>query len=82
MFFINKSPLPLESFGVSELSCLKERDVAHQRDPLTAEVVGSEDCLFLNIYVPKNCNDFSKPLPVMVFIHGGGFWFGSGNSDL
>ncbi|KAM7342241.1 cricklet [Cochliomyia hominivorax] len=76
-----KSPLPLERFGVPELNCLKERDVSHQRHPLTAEVVGSEDCLFLNVYVPKNFKDSSKPLPVMVWIHGGGFWFGSGNSD-
>ncbi|XP_023305517.2 acetylcholinesterase [Lucilia cuprina] len=76
-----KSPLPLERFGVPELNCLKERNVSHQRHPLTAEVIGSEDCLYLNVYVPKNSENFFKPLPVMVWIHGGGFWFGSGNSD-
>ncbi|XP_064109034.1 venom carboxylesterase-6-like isoform X2 [Macrobrachium nipponense] len=37
------------------------------------KVQGEEDCLYLNIYVPKN----SAPnLPVMVFIHGGAFFLG------
>merc|ERR1719193_2031688 len=36
----------------------------------------TEDCLILNIYTP----DVKQPiLPVMVFIHGGGFIFGSGS---
>lgn len=77
-----QSPLALDRFDVPELDCLKERDVSHQRDPFTLEVVGSENCLFLNVYVPKNLKlSSSKPLPVMVWIHGGGFWFGNGNSD-
>ena len=32
---------------------------------------GSEDCLTLNVYKPKNAG--SNPLPVMVYIPGGGF---------
>ncbi|KAJ8723143.1 hypothetical protein PYW08_003055 [Mythimna loreyi] len=40
----------------------------------------SEDCLFLNVYTPglKTIN----PLPVMFYIHGGGFYSGSGNDDI
>lgn len=34
----------------------------------------SEDCLYLNIYRPKKEGKF----PVMVWIHGGGYLFGSG----
>ena len=40
------------------------------------ELPVSEDCLFLNMYVPADKN---SSLPVMVFIHGGGFV--SGASD-
>ena len=36
-------------------------------------ITGNEDCLYLNIYVPKNNVDFEKnDLPVMFWIHGGG----------
>jgi len=35
----------------------------------------SEDCLTLNVVAPKTLPD--DPLPVMVFIHGGGYFMGS-----
>nr|XP_062131801.1 esterase B1 [Drosophila sulfurigaster albostrigata] len=76
-----RSPVPLERFTEPELDCSKERDVSHQRDPFSQEVIGSENCLFLNVYAPKSSSQSKTPLPVMVWIHGGGFWFGSGNSD-
>lgn len=37
---------------------------------------GSEDCLFLNVYAPATAQPGSK-LPVMVWIHGGGYAGGS-----
>jgi para-nitrobenzyl esterase len=36
----------------------------------------SEDCLFVNVYTPQHLP--TKPLPVMVFIHGGAYTIGSG----
>ncbi|KAF1847553.1 alpha/beta-hydrolase [Cucurbitaria berberidis CBS 394.84] len=36
----------------------------------------SEDCLNLNVARPKQMNLYQK-LPVMVWIHGGGFWSGA-----
>ncbi|GEP34092.1 carboxylic ester hydrolase [Nocardioides szechwanensis] len=39
----------------------------------------SEDCLFLNVNRPQ---DDSEDLPVMVYLHGGGFMIGTGGDDL
>jgi para-nitrobenzyl esterase len=38
----------------------------------------SEDCLFLNIFVPENAKEGDK-LPVLFYIHGGGFTGGCGH---
>lgn len=39
-------------------------------------VIGQEDCLLLNIYTP-HIPDENTELPVIVWIHGGGFRYGS-----
>lgn len=46
--------------------CIQKYDIF----PL-ASVRGQEDCLYLNVYRPKKCR--KKKLPVMVYIHGGGY---------
>jgi len=38
----------------------------------------TEDCLYLNVYMPASADRASK-LPVMVWIHGGGFIAGAGS---
>ena len=40
----------------------------------------SEDCLYINVWTPRP--DSSAHLPVMVWIHGGGFTGGAGNESL
>ena len=39
---------------------------------------GSEDCLYLNVYRPIPTNDAEAKLPVLVWIHGGGYSTGTG----
>lgn len=48
-------------------------------------VEGQEDCLYLNVFTPqirpKRNVDRSELLPVMVFIHWGGFFAGYSSTD-
>ncbi|MAZ89810.1 MAG: carboxylesterase [Cellvibrionaceae bacterium] len=48
-------------------------------DGKDGDIVGSEDCLTLNIWAPKAI-EASKPLPVMLWIHGGGNTAGTANT--
>ncbi|KAJ8723138.1 hypothetical protein PYW08_003050 [Mythimna loreyi] len=41
--------------------------------------IGSEDCLYLNVYTPDIKSE--KPLPVMFWVHGGAFICGGGDDD-
>ncbi|CAH2106886.1 unnamed protein product [Euphydryas editha] len=43
-------------------------------------VIGSEDCLKINVYVPAKPK--VKPIAVMVYIHGGAFILGSGSKTI
>ncbi|XP_070506243.1 juvenile hormone esterase-like [Chironomus tepperi] len=39
-------------------------------------VMGVEDCLYLYVYRPKSIRKCQRPLPVIVYIHGGAFFAG------
>jgi para-nitrobenzyl esterase len=52
-------------------------DRCTQPVPLTNSLSGREDCLYLNIWTPAQKS--SEPMPVMVWIHGGGFIVGQGS---
>ena len=43
-------------------------------------VTQSEDCLYLNVYVPTNSGAELTKKPVMIWIHGGGFAIGAANN--
>ncbi|XP_059052234.1 carboxylic ester hydrolase-like [Achroia grisella] len=47
-----------------------------QYEPIMKTVLGSENCLFVNVFTPKLTPGVN--LPVVVFIHGGAFMYGSG----
>ncbi|XP_047989425.1 juvenile hormone esterase-like [Leguminivora glycinivorella] len=50
--------------------------VCPQREQFNKTVVGTLDCLTLNIYAPT-CASSSNPLPVLIYIFGGALLFGS-----
>jgi len=50
--------------------------------PTITTIKGQEDCLQVSVHATKDAlTGSSGPLPVMVWIHGGGFALGSGRSD-
>ncbi|XP_002070360.3 esterase B1 [Drosophila willistoni] len=68
-----KAPQVCDGWGWDqELDARKERDIPVQVDQRTSCVIGSEDCLYLNVYT-KHFDRTKPSLPVMVFIYGGAF---------
>ncbi|XP_063336004.1 uncharacterized protein LOC134631524 [Pelmatolapia mariae] len=83
-------PQPVEGWeGVRDATkqppmCIQSKeavlDLADKLGGLLAEIPDiSEDCLYLNIYTPAKRANNAK-LPVMVWIHGGGFMLGSAST--
>ncbi len=72
-------PQPLDKFGGVYKAQQKGAEPL-QPNIFTGGVTGSEDCLFLNIWVPKTKR--RAPLPVMFWIHGGAFVIGSGHQKV
>jgi carboxylesterase type B len=87
-----RKPLPIESknkitrstidTNVSTQACYNDLPIYVNSPVYTAALAllpQSEDCLVMDIYVPKNQTTTStKKLPVMVTIHGG--WYNAGSA--
>ncbi|KAF2351967.1 Carboxylesterase type B [Trinorchestia longiramus] len=58
----------------------RHKSFCPQYDHDQNKVVGSEDCLFLNVYTPYLPGENSRLLPVLVFIHGGAYTRGAASS--
>jgi carboxylesterase type B len=76
-----RAPQKLMKFATDEIDCTYEGNQCVHKSLFYKIYVGSEDCLNLNVYVPNDVKNVGK-LPVMIFIPGGAFGFGSSNRDL
>lgn len=71
-----RAPGKLEPW-VGRHSAQRLPEVCVQTSLFTGNMIGSEDCLYLNIWSPAEKP--VEPMPVMVWIHGGGFILGQGS---
>lgn len=75
---------PVEADPVGSVDALAFGPVApQQRQPvldLGPDAVFDEDCLFLNVWAPHSAS--SAPRPVMVWLHGGAYTYGSGSQPM
>lgn len=69
-----KAPQPVASW-TGERAATESGPSCAQNSRLGAEATVSEDCLYLNVFAPKD----AKKTPVMVWIHGGSNLNGSGS---
>ncbi|XP_012528299.1 esterase E4 isoform X2 [Monomorium pharaonis] len=72
-----KDPVPAKPWS-GDRDASKNGNMAVQINLFTHAIEGDEDCLYLNVYTTK-----IEPLekrPVMVWVHGGGFFIGCGNA--
>ncbi|XP_071396674.1 crystal protein, partial [Centroberyx affinis] len=83
-----KPPRPVSPWpGVHDASFPRAACMQGCSGPISDECprMVSEDCLYLNIFVPLDVNlssPLKRPLPVMVWIHGGDFIAGSASKPL
>ncbi|KAF2885851.1 hypothetical protein ILUMI_20324 [Ignelater luminosus] len=74
-----KPAVPIKSWA-GTLDATKPHNACPQLDILANNnYIGDEDCLYLNVYTPQLPDSDKELLPVIFYIHGGGFAEGSAN---
>ncbi|XP_060518733.1 juvenile hormone esterase-like [Cylas formicarius] len=75
-----KAPQPPESWqGVRDAT--KDGNICYQGNLINKTVIGSEDCLYLNVSTRHLPSEGLPAKPVLVHFHGGAFTVGSGNQE-
>lgn len=73
-----KGILPCVSYGSKAIGTTFYRTIP-KNQPVV--ISGSENCLNLNVWTPKDAG-FGKKLPVVVYIHGGAYQIGSNSNPI
>ncbi|XP_064638811.1 cholinesterase-like isoform X2 [Lineus longissimus] len=80
------SPWSPETYNATSFkpACMQETTLENDVNELESveEIEYSEDCLYLNVFAPTNNDSTSDLLPVIVFIHGGEYSYGSAHGYL
>ncbi|XP_038216933.1 venom carboxylesterase-6-like [Zerene cesonia] len=76
-----KAPVAVRAWGERVRDASGAAPACVQRNPYTRErsVRGQEDCLYLNVYTPLAT---ARLLPVMVWLHGGGWMCGDSSTAM
>ncbi|XP_039453691.1 juvenile hormone esterase-like [Culex pipiens pallens] len=79
-----KSPVVREPSGSEDYSKLGSICAQLNSIAQPTQVVGDEDCLFMNVYSPavRGSSSASRKYPVMVYIHGGSYAIWSPQTDM
>lgn len=78
----SNSPIPGANpscIQAEELRCIAANPFDEEAPSCFGKYYGtqSEDCLFLDVYVPTQAFQMSGPVPVVVWFYGGAYLFGS-----
>lgn len=65
-----RAPRKMNRFETGEIDCTKDQNPSYHKSIFIRDFTGSEDCLYLNVYVPDTKKSLTK-FPVMFYIHGG-----------
>ncbi|KAJ8924090.1 hypothetical protein NQ315_006871, partial [Exocentrus adspersus] len=76
-----KAPVPVDPWEGTR-DATKEGSGCYSRHDIDGTMEGSEDCLNLNVFTKELPGRNIKPRPVMVWIHGGGFVWGSNRTSV
>lgn len=76
-----KPPVPIAPGADAARDTIRDATAFGPACMQAANVPKSEDCLFVNVWAPREAVARGDKLPVMVWVYGGSFHGGSGNID-